>query len=377
MLSPMETEADIPELDGDACYRAVVTRDARFDGRFFTAVKTTGIYCRPVCPARTPLRRNVDFHPSAASAEAAGFRACLRCRPETAPDMGAWRGTSNTVTRALGLIEAGALDETDVDTLAGRLGVGERQLRRLFRRHLGAAPVSVAQTRRVLLAKSLIHDTDLTMAEVALASGFGSVRRFNETFQTLYDRPPSELRRRGPRRDAGPGVRLRLPWRPPYDWSAMIRALSDRGDQVVEERWVRGLDKVIDGTSGEVVVSPRPDEALDVLVAADDLSALPRVLARVRRVFDLSADPAAIAADLSQDPLLSPLVEARPGLRLPGEWIQPDDAFPSDSVPDDLPPALLRRAEAWRPWRAYGLAHLAAAGLRLTDIPETHHEQAA
>ena len=183
------------ELDQEACYRAVLTRDARFDGRFFGCVKTTGIYCRPVCPARTPKRENMFFVVSAAAAEEAGFRACLRCRPETAPDMGAWRGTSNTVSRALALIEAGALDSHsesrgDIDGLAGRLGVGERHLRRLFRQHLGAAPVSVAQTRRVLLAKALIHQTDLSMALVALGSGFGSVRRFNETFQALYGRPP-------------------------------------------------------------------------------------------------------------------------------------------------------------------------------------------
>ena len=141
------------DLDHDACYRAIVHRDARFDGRFFTAVKTTGIYCRPVCPARTPLSRNVVFFPTAAAAQEAGFRPCLRCRPETAPDMGAWRGTSNTVSRALSLIELGALDEEDVDTLAARLGLGERHLRRLFRQHLGASPVAVAQTRRILLAK--------------------------------------------------------------------------------------------------------------------------------------------------------------------------------------------------------------------------------
>ena len=173
------------DLDQDACYRAVETRDARFDGRFFTAVKTTGIYCRPVCPARTPKRENVVFYPTAAAAQEAGFRPCLRCRPETSPDLGAWRGASNTVSRALVLIEAGALDEDGVDALAGRLGVGERQLRRLFRRHLGASPVAVAQTRRVLLAKQLIHETCLSMTEVALAAGFGSVRRFNETFQQL------------------------------------------------------------------------------------------------------------------------------------------------------------------------------------------------
>ena len=155
------------DLDHDACYRAIVQRDARFDGRFFTGVKTTGIYCRPVCPARTPHSHNVVFFPTAAAAQEAGFRPCLRCRPETAPDLGAWRGTSNSVSRALNLIELGALDEDDVDTLAGRLGLGERQLRRLFRQHLGASPVAVAQTRRILLAKQLIHETRLPMAEIA------------------------------------------------------------------------------------------------------------------------------------------------------------------------------------------------------------------
>src|SRR5882762_5916132 len=186
------------DLDHDACYRAVCLRDPRFDGRFFTGVKTTGIYCRPICPARTPRSENVTFLPTAAAAQEAGFRPCLRCRPETAPDLGTWRGTENTVTRGLALIAAGALDGDDasVDKLAERLGVGARQLRRLFQQHLGASPQTVAQTRRVLFAKRLIHDTRLPMAEIALASGFGSVRRFNETFQELFRRPPSALRRR-------------------------------------------------------------------------------------------------------------------------------------------------------------------------------------
>src|SRR6185295_6558200 len=183
------------DLNDNACYRALVTRDRRFDGRLFIAVKTTGVYCRPVCPARTPKRENVRFYTSAAAAQEAGFRPCLRCRPETSPDLGAWRGTSNTVSRALALIESGGLDEASLAALCERLGVGERQLRRLFKQHLGASPVAVAQTRRVLLAKQLIHDTQLPMAEVALAAGFGSVRRFNETFQALYGRPPGQLRR--------------------------------------------------------------------------------------------------------------------------------------------------------------------------------------
>src|SRR3954454_18476496 len=184
------------ELDRTACHRAVLARDARYDGRFFTCVKTTGIYCRPICPARPPKMENCIFVPTAAAAQQAGFRPCLRCRPESAPDLDAWRGTSATVSRALKLIEGGALDaDRDVASLAGRLHIGERPLRRLFRQHVGAAPVTVAQTRRVLLAKQLIHQTRLSMAQVALASGFGSIRRFNETFQQLYRRPPGDLRR--------------------------------------------------------------------------------------------------------------------------------------------------------------------------------------
>ena len=360
-------------LDQEACYRAVLTRDARFDGRFFGCVKTTGIYCRPVCPARTPKRENMFFVVSAAAAEEAGFRACLRCRPETAPDLGAWRGTSNTVSRALALIEAGALDEGDVDGLAGRLGVGERHLRRLFRQHLGAAPVSVAQTRRVLLAKALIHQTDLPMAQVALGSGFGSVRRFNETFQALYGRPPSALRRRE-ECAAASGVRLSLSYRPPYDWEAMLGALAGHGEAVDGRRWSRRLDRTVDGAAGVVTVEPGEPGRVSVCVEADDLKALPGVLARGRRVCDLSADPEASARDLSADPVLRPLVEARPGLRLPGRWI--DDAVEPPS--DRLEAArLFARAEAWRPWRAYGALHLATAGIDAGEPTENDHAKRA
>lgn len=312
------------DLDEDACYRAVCTRDPRFDGQLFTGVKTTGVYCRPICPARTPKRENVTFFPTAAAAQEAGFRPCLRCRPETSPDLGAWRGTSNTVARALSLIEAGALDEGDVDALAGRLGVGERQLRRLFQRHVGASPVSVAQTRRVLLAKQLIHETRLPMADVALASGFGSVRRFNETFQHLFGRPPGALRRAGAAETpAAAGVTLRLAFKPPYDWDHIIRFLAARaipGVEVVDpSRYARALS--IEGRPGVVTVRPAPDGgALSVGVRLSDMTVLPAVIARVRRVFDLTADPAAIGAHLSADPDLAPLVATRPGLRAPGAW---------------------------------------------------------
>jgi AraC family transcriptional regulator of adaptative response / DNA-3-methyladenine glycosylase II len=307
------------ELNDDARYLALTTRDARFDGRFFTGVKTTGIYCRPICPARTPLRKNVVFFDSAAAAQAAGFRPCLRCRPEASPDLGAWKGTSNPVARALALIEAGVLDG-----LANRLGVGERQLRRLFRTHLGVSPVAMAQTRRVLLAKQLIHETSLPMTEVALASGFGSVRRFNETFQALYDRPPALLRRGGgaERSADGEWIRLRLPYTPPYDWAWMMRFQEAHVVAGVEvatpERYARSI--AIGDSVGLVTVERGVGDALAVALRFPDLAALPAIIARIRRKFDLAADPAAINAHLGRDPALAPLVARRPGLRALGAW---------------------------------------------------------
>jgi len=313
------------DLDHNACYRALKLRDARFDGRFFVAVKTTGIYCRPVCPARTPLQKNVMFYPTAAAAQEAGFRPCLRCRPETAPDMGAWRGTSNTVSRGVALIELGALDDSDVDSLATRLGVGERQLRRLFRTHLGASPIAVAQTRRILLAKQLLHETRLPMTEVAFASGFGSIRRFNETFQTLYGRPPSELRRLGGVEIAAAEqgeINLLLRYQPPYDWQAMLAFLRARAIPGIEHLDSNSYSRTfsVDGTQGTVTVRPTSGNALRAHIRTTKLSILPRLIARLRRVFDLAADPLAISAHLALDPRLAPLVSKRPGLRVPGAW---------------------------------------------------------
>ena len=248
-------------------------------------------------------------------------------------------------------------------------------MRRLFRQHLGAAPVSVAQTRRVLLAKALIHETDLTMAEVALASGFGSVRRFNETFQSLYGRPPSALRRRKERVGDG-GVRLSLPYRPPYDWDAMLAALAARGDAIEGRMWSRMLDSALDGTVGRVCVTPertgQVEARVQVRVETSDLRVLPAVLARVRRVFDLSADPHAIARDLSVDAALKDSVRARPGLRLPGDWIDTGAEPPNDRLPETFDPRLVGRADLWRPWRAYGALHLLTAGVEGANPREGH-----
>lgn len=313
------------DLDHAACFRAISAKDARFDGRIFTGVKTTGIYCRPICPARTPKSENINFYHTAAAAQAAGFRPCLRCRPEVAPDLAAWRGTSNTVTKALALIEMGVLDEGDVEALAGRVGVGERQLRRLFHQHVGASPIAVAQTRRVHLAKQLIHETRLPMTEIAMASGFGSIRRFNQTFQQLFQRPPEALRRassQGAPASTGGEVSIRLPYRAPYDWASMLAFLTMRaipGMEVVEgETYARTIE--IGGVHGTVSVRPAEGDALQATIAFPRLSVLPTIIARLRRVFDLMADPEMIAAQLSDDPHLSRLIAARPGLRVPGAW---------------------------------------------------------
>jgi AraC family transcriptional regulator of adaptative response / DNA-3-methyladenine glycosylase II len=313
------------DMDRIACYRAISTRDARFDGRLFVGVKTTGVYCRPICPARTPKFVNVSFYPAAAAAQEAGFRPCLRCRPEVSPELAFWRGTSNTVSRALTLIESGGLDGDDVEGLANRLGVGARQLRRLFAQHVGASPVTVAQTRRVLLAKQLIHETSLPMAEVALASGFNSIRRFNETFRDLFGRPPAALRRgrdRGKdKREAG-ALSVRLAYRPPYDWDAMLSFLAARAIPGVEtvsgNVYQRSI--AIGANFGTISVTPADKNRVDVRVRFPDMAALPQIIARVRRVFDLSADPDTIGAHLALDPMLAPLVAARPGLRVPGAW---------------------------------------------------------
>jgi AraC family transcriptional regulator, regulatory protein of adaptative response / DNA-3-methyladenine glycosylase II len=315
------------DLDDDACYRALQTRDARFDGRIFVGVHTTGIYCRPICPARTPKRENVSFYPTASAAQEAGFRPCLRCRPESSPDLAAWRGTSNTVSRALALIGEGTLDREAIDVLAERLGVGERQLRRLFRQHLGASPIAVAQTRRVLFAKQLIVETKMPLAEVAMASGFGSIRRFNATFHALYKRPPRELRRSrdgGAERSASAGITLLLPYAPPYDWNAIIGFLAARaitGIELVEAAGRYHRTIALDGAQGSVSVEPDANgRGLSVQIRFPRVESIAAIVGRVRRVFDLSADPRAIGEHLSADPLLAPLISRRPGLRVPGAW---------------------------------------------------------
>jgi AraC family transcriptional regulator of adaptative response / DNA-3-methyladenine glycosylase II len=307
----------------DVCYRAIATRDARFDGRLFTGVKTTGIYCRPICPARTPKRENVTFWPSAAAAQEAGFRACLRCRPEISPDAAAWRGTSNTVSRALALIAEGGLDGDDASltALCGRLGVGERQLRRLFDKHLGAPPIAVAQTRRVLFAKQLIQETRLPMTAVADAAGFNSIRRFNDAFKKLYRRSPRDLRRQSSGTPAPSTVTLRLGYRAPYDWDSILAFLDARsiaGVELIEKNTYRRTIE-IDGAFGSIAVTPVKAH-LEATIRFPRVTALLAIVARLRRLFDLDADIQTIGAHLSGDAALAPLIARRPGLRTPGAW---------------------------------------------------------
>jgi len=311
------------QLDPAVCYRAVRSRDARFDGRFFTGVRTTGIYCRPVCPAPLPRRENCVFLPCAAAAQEAGFRPCLRCRPETSPGTPAWLGSSATVSRGLKLIEAGALDESGTEALAARLGVGDRHLRRLFAQHLGASPHAVAATRRTLFAKQLIDQTPLPMAEIAFAAGFSSVRRFNDAMRAAYGRPPRALRR-APRADAAvraSSLELRLAYRPPYAWNDLLDFLAARaipGVECVSEGRYRRSFRLGESVGWLEVRHLDASHQLAVAFEATGPLRLIDLAPRLRALFDLGADPGQIAAQLADDAVLRAALRAAPGVRVPG-----------------------------------------------------------
>ena len=309
------------------CDRARRSRDPRFDGLFYTAVSSTGIYCRPVCPAPAPRREHIGYYPSAAAAEAAGFRPCLRCRPELAPGDGAWRRGDATVARALKLIDAGLLAEAPVAALARRVGVGERQLRRLFVARLGAAPLGVHATRRLLFAKQLLTETALPITRVALAAGFGSLRRFNATFQQAYRLAPRELRRRPAGAGACAGadaLTLRLGLRPPYDFGASLDFLRGRALPGIEHvdgaSYARAIGTPQAPAWLRVDAWPGREHALRLQLHGPPPPDLLALVARVRRMFDLDADPRAIATGLAGDARLKPLLRRRPGLRVPGGW---------------------------------------------------------
>ncbi|MDQ6661218.1 MAG: helix-turn-helix domain-containing protein [Chloroflexota bacterium] len=308
--------------DFDLCYRAICSRDARFDGRFFTAVTSTGIYCRPICPAQTPQARNVRFYPCAAAAEAAGFRACRRCRPDASPSSPDWNVRADLVARALRLIAEGVIDTEGVAGLAGRLAVSERHLHRELMAEVGVGPLALARSRRAQTARLLIDQTHLSLTTIAFASGFASIRQFNDTMQDAFGCAPSEFRRRAQAGDAGGGsLTLRLQYRPPFDAEFLLAFL--------ERRAVPGIEEVGNGRYRRTIALPRSKGIIEIEPMAgsnhlllrlhlNDLSDISLLVQRCRQMFDLDADPAAIADVLTTDPILAPLVSARPGLRVPG-----------------------------------------------------------
>lgn len=312
-------------IDWRICSRARLSRDARFDGKFFIGVVTSGVYCRPICPARTALEKNVRYYPSAAAAAEAGFRPCLRCRPECSPGTPAWLGTPNTVSRALRIISESGLEDGGVELLAERLGVGSRHLRRLFLRHLGATPSAVAQTRRLHFVKKLIDETSLPMNQVAIAAGFGCVRRFNEAIRKIYHRTPTQIRNLARQKETQPENQyfFRLRYRPPYLWEGMLAFLAARatpGVEVVTQGTYRRSIS-LSGNHGyfEVALDER-NHALALRVQFGDPRSLFFIVERVRAMFDLNADWSTIVRSLRTDPDLRTRLETNPGLRVPGCW---------------------------------------------------------
>jgi AraC family transcriptional regulator, regulatory protein of adaptative response / DNA-3-methyladenine glycosylase II len=312
-------------LDRQICSRARQSRDPRFDGKFFTGVRSTKIYCRSICPVPTVKEKNVCYFPTAAAAAEAGFRPCLRCRPECSPGTPAWLGTSNTVSRALRLIVETGSEDGGMENLAERLGVGSRHLRRLFVQHLGAPPRTIAQTHRLHFAKKLIDETRLPMIDVALAAGFGCVRRFNAAIRKTYNRTPTQIRRLMHQKTLQPENEyvFNLRFRPPYHWSGMLRFLAARaipGVEVIDSDGYR-RSICVNGCNGffEVSINDAHDE-LAVRVQIADPHSLYGIIERIRKMFDVNADWASIAPVLKADPELAARISAQPGLRVPGCW---------------------------------------------------------
>jgi AraC family transcriptional regulator, regulatory protein of adaptative response / DNA-3-methyladenine glycosylase II len=308
--------------DFEACYRFMQSRDPRYDGFFFVGVTSTGVYCRPSCPARLPYRRNVRLFRTVAAAQHEGFRACKRCDPDAAPGSPTWNRRAGVAGRAVRLIADGAVDREGVSGLAARLHFSERQLGRILVAELGAGPVALARAQRAQSARTLIETTDLPFAEVAVGAGFGSVRQFNHTLRAIYGSTPTELRRRARRRrgDAAPGaIELRLPYRDPFDGESLLAFLAARAIPGVEEVDGKTYQRTLTLEHGPAVIALEPDARhVRAGLRLADLRDLTAAVARCRRVLDLDADPVAISSQLGEDPTLAPLVGARPGLRMPG-----------------------------------------------------------
>lgn len=302
-------------------YRALSAKDSRFDGVFFTGVSTTGIYCRPICSVRTPRPSSCSFYSSAAAAEAAGFRPCLRCRPELAP----YALQQNLAYAVWQRIAAGALNESGIEALAEQVGLSSRQLRRVLQQQFGVTPVELAQTQRLLFAKKLLQETHLPMTDVAYAAGFGSVRRFNALFAERYKMAPGSIRRTAAAESDG--LVLRLAYRPPFAWDALLAYLRGRAmpglEAVIEQdgkaSYVRSVQ--LEGKTGWLQISHLPDKQQIALQVAPGLSSvLMPLIAKVRQLCDLEANPVVIQAHLATDPLLAVQLARTPGLRVPGAF---------------------------------------------------------
>lgn len=317
----MESTA-VRQLDYRLCAKARHARDARFDGLFFVGVKTTGIFCRPICPATPPKEQNVEYFSSALDAAQAGLRPCLRCRPESAPGSPAWRGVQTTLSRAIGLIDAGEWQSGSLPAFAERLGISDRYLRRLFRRHLGVSPVKYANYQRAMFAKQLLQQTALPITEVAYRAGFGSTRRFNDVFMALTGLNPRQLRRAEPaEKPASRSLAVLLSYRPPYDWAAVRDFFRTRQISGLERVTTNSYSRTchFGDSAGVFTATHLPDQhAFRVELELDKAEFTLPVIQRIRRVLDLDADVATIAADLGNHPLLGQLHRA--GLRLPGIW---------------------------------------------------------
>ncbi|HWT17251.1 MAG TPA: AlkA N-terminal domain-containing protein [Patescibacteria group bacterium] len=308
-------------LDPARCERARLARDARFDGLFYTAVKTTGIYCRPVCPAPAPKAANVVYFDTAAAAANAGFRPCLRCRPELSPEDCDGRARDQLADRVLARIHEGALDTSDAEGLADEFGIGERQLRRMFLTRYGVTPQAAAATHRLHIAKQLLTETRLPVVDIAFAAGYASLRRFNQAFAAATGMNPTRLRKtRGDDASAGDSQTLRLAYRPPYDWPRLLAFLRARVLPGIERVEDDAYERALPGHGPNALLRVSQDaahHALNLHLRSVPTKAIPALVQRVRRMFDLDADPQAIASVLSRDPRLRTQVAARPGLRVP------------------------------------------------------------
>ena len=308
-------------LDDERCFRALQSRDARFDGWFYVAVRTTGIYCRPSCPATPPKRRNVRFFPSAAAAHGAGFRACKRCRPDAAPGSPEWNGRADAVGRAMRLITDGTVDREGVGGLARRLGYSERHLNRLLMAEVGAGPLALARAQRSQTARILLETTDLAAASVAFAAGFASIRQFNDTIQAVFAVTPTQLRNGKGAPAPGKGtITVRLAYRRPLAARPLFRFLAVRAVPGVEAGDDTSYRRTLSlPRGGGTVRLDAADGHVRCTLALDDLRDLGAAVARSRRLLDLDADPGAVDEQLGRDPAMAPLVAARPGLRMPGD----------------------------------------------------------